>query len=128
MIAAWRRRAQALRRHLAALYLALGDPRVPRASKVIIVLVVAYALSPIDLIPDVIPVLGWLDDLLILPFGLWLAVRLMPPAVWAECEARAAAAPPRLRRSVGGAVLVVTLWLLAAAFAAWLVWGTPAGG
>jgi uncharacterized membrane protein YkvA (DUF1232 family) len=111
---AWQRRIQALRAQVGALYLALGDPRVPRLSKVIIVAVVAYALSPIDLIPDVIPVLGLLDDLIILPLGLYLAIRLMPPVVWSDCQARAARDKPQLPHSRGAAALIVTLWICSA--------------
>ena len=75
---AWKHWALALKEDTYALYLAARDPRVPRLGKLVVVLVVAYALSPIDLIPDFIPVLGYLDDLLLLPLGIALAIKLMP--------------------------------------------------
>jgi uncharacterized membrane protein YkvA (DUF1232 family) len=84
-----KRWAGTLRGNIKALSLARKDPRVPWAAKAVLVLVVAYALSPIDLIPDFIPVLGLLDDLILLPLGIALAIRLMPKDVWAECQLRA---------------------------------------
>jgi uncharacterized membrane protein YkvA (DUF1232 family) len=84
-----KRWARILKSHVKALELARKDPRVPWAAKAVLVLVVAYALSPIDLIPDFIPVLGLLDDLILLPLGIALAIRLMPKDVWAECQLRA---------------------------------------
>src|SRR3569832_1439609 len=82
--------AKALKRDVVALWLAARDPRVPWYAKVAAGAVAAYALSPIDLIPDFIPILGYLDDLLIVPAGIWLAVRLIPPALMAEFRQRAA--------------------------------------
>src|SRR6478672_4265846 len=81
--------ARALRRDVHALYLAARDPRVPWYAKALAIAVAAYATSPIDLIPDFIPVLGYLDDLIIVPLGLALAIRLVPPHVLEECRARA---------------------------------------
>jgi len=81
-----KRWARKLKSHMKALDLARKDPRVPWGAKVVLVLVVAYALSPIDLIPDFIPVLGLLDDLILLPLGIALAIRLMPKEVWTECQ------------------------------------------
>lgn len=81
MLTEWVRR---LRRDVTALYLALRDPRVSWTVRLLAGAVVAYALSPIDLIPDFIPVLGWLDDVVIVGFGLWLAIRLLPPGVLAQ--------------------------------------------
>lgn len=111
----WRQRVRALKTELSALYLAYHHPDTPRAARWAVALVVAYALSPIDLIPDVIPVLGYLDDLLLVPLGVALALRLIPPAVMAECRARVRAGerPPRPR---WGAAMVVGLWLV-------LIWG-----
>jgi len=81
--------------------------------------ITAYALSPIDLIPDFIPVVGLLDDALFIPLGLWLFVKLLPPGLFEECRQRAAeaAAVPRSR---AGAVLVVAVWIAAALLGAWL--------
>jgi len=96
-----------------ALYLAYGDPRVPWYARLLVGAIVAYALSPIDLIPDFIPVIGYVDDLLLLPAGIALAVRLIPQGVLEEHRAaarlRLAAAPPRSRL---GAVLVLAIWIL----------------
>ncbi len=96
----------------------MRDPRTPWAARLLAGLVVAYALSPIDLIPDFIPVLGYLDDLILVPAGLWLAVKLVPPAVMDDNRARAAQwfaeghAGPRSRFA---AAIIVLLWILAGA-------------
>jgi uncharacterized membrane protein YkvA (DUF1232 family) len=96
-----------------ALYLAARDPRVPWYAKAIVVLVVAYAVSPIDLIPDFIPVLGYLDDLLLLPLGIALAIRLIPAEVWQDCVARAQAQQAeRGPRRWTAAAVVITTWLV----------------
>ena len=94
------------------MYLAAKDPRTPWYAKGLIFLIVAYALSPIDLIPDFIPVLGYLDDLILIPAGIWLAIRMVPPEVLVE--ARETAATQGAEGSVGklGAVIIVFLWIL----------------
>ena len=112
-------RARALKREVFAIYLAARDPRTPWYAKGLVFLIVAYALSPIDLIPDFIPVLGYLDDLIIIPGGIWLAIRMVPPEVLKE--AREAAAIDSMERSVGqvGTVVIILLWsflLLAALY------------
>ncbi|MEO8500499.1 MAG: YkvA family protein [Vicinamibacteria bacterium] len=115
----WARR---LKRDVLALYLAAHDPRVPWPAKIVSVAVAAYALSPIDLIPDFIPVLGYLDDLLIVPLGILLAVKLVPPELMVEFRAAASDVehPPALGR--WGAAFVIGLWVLGAAVAAvWVV-------
>ena len=84
MLEPLKRWARALKRDVIALWLAARDPRVPLAAKLVAGAVAAYALSPIDLIPDFIPVLGYLDDLLIVPAGIWLALRLIPAELMAE--------------------------------------------
>ena len=118
-----RRKADALRADSCALYLASRDPRVPWPAKVLVALTVAYALSPIDLIPDFIPVLGHLDDLLLVPLGLALATRLVPPPVMVEMRAEAARRFAQGGgRSRAGAVLVVLAWVLAAAWLARVMW------
>jgi uncharacterized membrane protein YkvA (DUF1232 family) len=113
--AGWRLRAGLLRRDTYALYLAYRDPRVPWYAKVWAACVVGYAFSPIDLIPDFIPVLGYLDDLVLVPLGVVLAVRLVPPEVWRECRARSEEAM-RASRPVSRVAVVVILiiWLSAA--------------
>jgi uncharacterized membrane protein YkvA (DUF1232 family) len=110
--------AQALGRETLALYYAARDPRTPWLAKLVVGLVVAYALSPIDLIPDFVPLLGYLDDLLLLPLGIALAIRLVPAEVLAECRARAELASER-PRSRAAAVAIVAVWLALAALAAW---------
>jgi uncharacterized membrane protein YkvA (DUF1232 family) len=114
-------RAHALKNEVFAVYLAAKDPRTPWYAKGLVLLIVAYTLSPIDLIPDFIPVLGYLDDLVIVPGGIWLAVRMIPPGVLAQ--ARDTVAAGSVDRSVGklGAVIIVFLWLLALIFAVYLV-------
>ena len=104
-----------IKRDVLALWLAARDRRTPWAAKAVAAGVVAYALSPIDLIPDFIPVLGLLDDAVLLPLGILLAVRLIPGALMAEF--RAAAEGVRRPLSRAGAVLVVGLWLAAVAAA-----------
>jgi uncharacterized membrane protein YkvA (DUF1232 family) len=101
--------AATMRRETVAVYLAIGDPRTPWTAKLIGGLVVAYAASPIDLIPDFVPVLGLLDDLLIVPFGLWLTVRLIPQEILDEARARADAELQRPRSVVAG-FFVAVVW------------------
>jgi uncharacterized membrane protein YkvA (DUF1232 family) len=115
-----KKRARALKRQTYVLYFACRDPRTPWYAKVFAGAVVAYALSPIDLIPDFIPLLGYLDDLLIVPAGLALALRMVPKSVVEECRACADAA---MDRSVGryGAAFIIALWLLVAVLVVWLV-------
>lgn len=107
--------ARSLKRDIVALWLAARDPRVPWYAKAVAGAVAAYALSPIDLIPDFIPVLGYLDDLLIVPAGIWLAVRMIGPELMTEFRARASeAGRPRSRVA---AIVIVVLWFAAIALA-----------
>jgi uncharacterized membrane protein YkvA (DUF1232 family) len=106
-------RARELKREIAALYLAARDPRTPWYAKALVGCVVAYALSPIDLIPDPIPVLGYLDDLLLLPLGIFFAVKLIPAEILADCRARAAAMEVTLPNDWRAAGVIILLWLLA---------------
>lgn len=112
-----RDRARVLKRETYALYIAARHPRTPWYVRVLAGAVVAYALSPIDLIPDFIPVLGYLDDLIIVPLGIAAVLRLIPAEVLDDCRAQAQA---RMERRVSwvGAAFIVAVWLLAAA---WLV-------
>jgi uncharacterized membrane protein YkvA (DUF1232 family) len=113
----WRDRVRSLKRDVVAIALAVRDPRVPWYAKAVGVCVVAYALSPIDLIPDFVPVLGLLDDLVLVPLGLLLVVRLIPPDILAEHRAAAAAVAGR-PVSRAGATAVIAIWLCAAALLA----------
>lgn len=117
---AWREQAQRLRREVHTLALACRDPRVPWYVKALTAGLVAYALSPIDLIPDFIPVLGYLDDLVVIPLGVLLMRRWIPADVWTDCQARAEIMTAQPTSWVGAAI-VVGLWLLLVGFAAWLV-------
>jgi uncharacterized membrane protein YkvA (DUF1232 family) len=112
MIESLKLRARALKNEAYAVYLAAKCPRTPWYAKALIFFVVAHTFSPIDLIPDFIPVLGYLDDLIITPGGLWLAVKLIPPEVLDE--ARRDAAGKSGERGVGyvGAVLIVFIWIV----------------
>jgi uncharacterized membrane protein YkvA (DUF1232 family) len=122
MLARLREWASLIRRDVVALYLAAGDPLVPRRVKVLAAAVTAYALSPIDLIPDFIPVLGYLDDLLIVPLGMWLVVRLMPPRIMAQYRIAAAAATSQ-PTGTAGAVAVIVVWTALTAAACWYAYG-----
>ncbi|WP_432768313.1 MAG: DUF1232 domain-containing protein [Sphingopyxis sp.] len=96
-----------------AAWLAARDPRTPIVARVLAIAVAAYALSPIDLIPDFIPVLGWLDDLLIVPLGLWAVRRMIPDTLWAELHAAAETAGDRPSSRVGmGFILLLWAGLL----------------
>lgn len=117
-IEGWQQRARQLRMETYAIYLAYKDPRVPWYARLFAACVVGYAFSPIDLIPDPIPVLGYLDDLILVPLGIALALKMIPPAVLAECRERAQAAVGQGKpKSWAAAAVIVALWLLLAALA-----------
>ncbi len=115
LVASLRHRARLLKRDTFALYLACRDHRTPWYARALAGAIVAYALSPIDLIPDFIPVLGYLDDLLIVPAGLALAVRLIPAPVLAECRMRATVEAER-PTSRAAALIIVAIWIAIAVF------------
>ena len=117
-IKAWARR---LKRDSHTVYLAAGDPRVPWYAKALAVAVAAYALSPIDLIPDFIPVIGYLDDLIIVPLGIWLVVSLIPNDVMAECRAKADDAGQRPVSRMG-MVAIILIWIAGALALGWLTY------
>lgn len=113
--------ARAIKRDVHALYLASRDPRVPWYAKALAVAVAGYALSPIDLIPDFIPVVGYLDDLIIVPLGVMLVVRLIPPDIMAEHRELAAAAQERpISRTA--AIIVVCVWIASIVLVGWLAY------
>lgn len=118
--------ARAIKRDVHALWLAARDPRTPWHAKALALGVAAYALSPIDLIPDFIPVVGYLDDAILVPLGIMLAVRLMPPHVMAQHRAAASAAEGRPVSRIGAAFIIV-LWLLGAASLTWWFWPNATG-
>jgi uncharacterized membrane protein YkvA (DUF1232 family) len=109
--------ARSLKRDIVALWIAARDPRVPWHAKALAAAVAAYALSPIDLIPDFIPVLGYLDDLIIVPAGIWLAVRLIPHELMLEFREQAARRAER-PKSYLAATGIVLIWIGAAG----LIW------
>lgn len=107
-----------------AAWLAAREPRVPWLARILAIAVAAYALSPIDLIPDFIPVLGWLDDLLIVPIGLWAVRRLIPAPLWTELHAAAVAEANRPTSRTGMAFILL-LWVGLLYLAYWSVRTSP---
>jgi uncharacterized membrane protein YkvA (DUF1232 family) len=124
-IVAWGAAARALKREVYTLYYACRDPRVPWYAKAVAGVVVAYALSPIDLIPDFIPVLGYLDDLVLVPLGVALVLRLIPADVLADCRRRAEQTKARLRNWVAAGMIVLIWITIAAALAYYLFFSAP---
>jgi len=115
-----RHRARLLKRDTYALYYACRDPRTPWYAKALAAVVVAYAFSPIDLIPDFIPVLGYLDDLLLIPAGIALAIRLIPSAVLDDCRAAAMLQSER-PTSRTAALVIAAVWIAVAALVIYLI-------
>jgi uncharacterized membrane protein YkvA (DUF1232 family) len=116
-----RRWARAIKRDVLALYLAARDPATPWYVRILALAIAAYALSPIDLIPDVIPILGLVDEALLLPLAIMAVVRLIPPDDLARHRAAAETMADRPVSRIAAAV-VVAIWLIAAALALWAVW------
>lgn len=114
LLQVWKGWARALKREIHALYLACRDPRTPWHAKFVATLVAAYALSPIDLIPDPIPIIGYLDDLLLLPLGIWFAIRLIPADVMEGCRRSAEAESAFGKPNWLAATIIVVIWLLVA--------------
>jgi len=117
-IETWKHRARELKTEVYAIYLAYKDPRVPLYARIFAACVVGYALSPIDLIPDPIPILGYLDDLVLIPLGVALAIKMIPPIVLAECRDKSREVMKQgkpVNRIV--AVIIITIWLLLAILA-----------
>ncbi|PVE23759.1 hypothetical protein DC522_14260 [Microvirga sp. KLBC 81] len=117
----WARR---IKRDIVALYIAARDPRVPWYVKAVAAFIAAYALSPIDLIPDFIPVLGYLDEVIILPVAIFLVIKMIPDPLMAEFrkEAQRRSERPTSRVAAG---VIIGLWITAAAFLLWALWPTP---
>jgi uncharacterized membrane protein YkvA (DUF1232 family) len=119
----WRTWARGLRREIYALYLAYRHPDTPWYARWVAALVAAYAFSPIDLVPDFIPVLGYLDDLLLLPLGIALAIKLVPPQVMQECRAQA---DQRLLTghpvNRAAALVIVLVWIIFMGLLVFCVW------
>lgn len=119
-IAGLKRWAGRLKVEVYALYLAYRDPRVPLYARIFAACVVGYAFSPIDLIPDMIPVLGYLDDLIVIPLGIAIAIRMIPTEVLEECREKARSVQDRPVNRVA-AVIVVAVWVALAVLAILLV-------
>jgi uncharacterized membrane protein YkvA (DUF1232 family) len=118
----WKERARTIKREVYTLYLAYRDPRTPWYGKAFAALVVAYAFSPIDLIPDFIPVLGYLDDLVLLPIGVLIAVRMIPAEVMIDARAKAEEVQ-RAGKPINwvGAVIIGAIWIALAVLGIWLM-------
>jgi len=108
----WREKARRLRTEVHALYLALRDSRVPWYAKALVGIVVAYALSPVDLIPDFIPVLGYVDDLVLIPAGIYLALKFIPVEVLEDCRQRAKSEPITSKSKWAAASIIIFIWLV----------------
>lgn len=121
MLSNWKGRARRLKAEVYALYLAYRHPETPWYAKAFAGLVVAYAFSPIDLVPDFIPVLGYLDDLLLVPLGITLALKLIPPAVMADCRWRAADLVEKPVNWYAAAAIILVWLALAALCLKWLL-------
>jgi uncharacterized membrane protein YkvA (DUF1232 family) len=121
LVAELKQRARRLKTETFALYLVARHPGTPWYAKLFVAGIVAYAFSPFDLIPDFVPVLGYLDDLILIPMGITLAMRMVPPSVLAECRARAQEVMSQGKpvNRIAGAVIVVIWIALAALFAVW---------
>jgi uncharacterized membrane protein YkvA (DUF1232 family) len=120
-----RQRARSLKRETLTLYLAARHPETPWYAKLLVGGIVAYALSPVDLIPDFVPILGYLDDVILLPLGISLAIRMIPPPVLNECRVRAEEAMLNgKQRSRVAAAVIIIIWVAVAAFCIGLAYQT----
>jgi uncharacterized membrane protein YkvA (DUF1232 family) len=118
----WRQKAKVIKQELLAIYLACKDPRTPWYAKALGICVVGYALSPIDLIPDPIPILGYVDDLILLPLGIIAVRKMIPTAVLTECREKAKESAQQKRKNWLAAGVIITIWLIVAIWIIrWLV-------
>jgi uncharacterized membrane protein YkvA (DUF1232 family) len=117
MLASWKRRARQLKTEIYAIALCVKDPRLPLHARVLAVFIVAYAFSPIDLIPDPIPILGYLDDLILLPLAIWLLLKIIPASLLDDCCAQVNAADFQERPTNWiAAAVIIALWIAAFVF------------
>jgi uncharacterized membrane protein YkvA (DUF1232 family) len=122
-IESWKIKSRKLRSEIYALYLTSKHPRTPWYAKVLAALIIGYALSPIDLIPDFIPVVGYLDDLILVPLGIALLIKIIPGDILEECRAKAEANLSRRKpKSWVAAIIIVLIWLLAISLILTLIW------
>ncbi len=118
----WRTKAKGLKSEIHALYLASRDPRTPWYAKALVAFIIGYALSPIDLIPDFIPLVGYLDDLVIVPAGIALLVRMIPNGVLQECREKAQSEPISIRKNRIAGTIIILIWLSLIYIALSLLW------
>lgn len=121
-IASLKQKARQLKTETYILYLAYRDPRVPWYAKALMFVIVAYALSPIDLIPDFIPVLGYVDDLIIVPAGIFLALKMIPKEVLEECREKARSEPITGKAKWIATLVIISIWLLVLYLLIRLIW------
>lgn len=112
LVDSWKHKAKELKREIHAVYLAMKDPRTPWYARVLAAIIVGYAFSPIDLIPDPVPILGYLDDLVLLPLGIMLLVKIIPREILIECRARAATADDskKPKNWIAG-IFIIAIWI-----------------
>ena len=122
VIAGWKQRAKQLKYEVRAICIAYSDPRVPWYTKVFMAAVIGYAISPIDLIPDFIPVLGYLDDLIIIPTGIYLAIKMIPRGIMEECREKATSNPFSRRAKWVMAGIIISIWILVIILAVKFIW------
>lgn len=124
--ASWRVRLKQLKKQVYVIYLALQDSRTPWYAKVLATVVVGYALSPLDLIPDFIPILGYLDDLILIPLGVACVKKLIPPEVLLTCREKALVEPLSAKpKKWIAAGIIVLIWVVSAAYIVKILWGLP---
>jgi len=126
-IISWKTQAKRLRNEIYALYFAARDPRTPWYAKVLAAFIIGYALSPIDLIPDFIPALGYLDDLIIVPAGIALLIKIIPNGVLQECREKAHSQPISIKRNWVAGTIIILVWLLLIYIAFSFLWGIVGG-
>ena len=126
-IISWKTQAKRLRNEIYALYFAARDPRTPWYAKVLAAFIIGYALSPIDLIPDFIPVLGYLDDLIIVPAGIALLIKIIPNGVLQECREKAHSQPISIKGNWVAGTIIILVWLLLIYIAFSFLWGIVGG-
>jgi len=120
----WKTKAKALKREVYALSLAVKDPRVPWYAKIFALLIIGYALSPIDLIPDFIPIIGYVDDLILIPAGIILLIKMIPKEVMEECREKARSQQGNMKgKHWVAAAVIVLIWLISIYFAIKIVAG-----
>jgi len=117
-----KQKARSLKNEIYILYLAYRDPRVPWYAKVFMLVIVAYFLSPIDLIPDFVPVLGYFDDLIIVPAGIFLALKMIPKDVMEDCRRKARSEPIAGKAKWIATLVIILVWLLVLYFLIKLIW------